>query len=185
MKPVFLTGYMASGKTTIGKYLAEAMNLQYIDMDFFMENRYRKTISQIFADRGEEGFREIERRTLHEIAAFEDVVIATGGGTPCFFDNINVMNEAGLTVYLKASAKELAIRLRNANRNRPLVKGKSFEELCQFIENHLQERSTFYEKSTIIFDCNNVFSNENFNHSIQNLKNIILFHVEQNKIKPH
>jgi shikimate kinase len=94
MKPFFLIGYMGSGKTTLGKQLAKKLNLQFVDMDLFIENRYHKSISEIFKEKGEDGFREIERRTLQEIAGFENVIISTGGGLPCFFDNMDLMNKS-------------------------------------------------------------------------------------------
>ena len=76
---IFLTGYMGSGKTTLGRALATDLNAQFIDLDHYIEQRYRKTIAQLFAEKGEEGFREIERRMLHEVGEFEDVIISTGG----------------------------------------------------------------------------------------------------------
>ena len=82
MTRIFLIGYMGSGKTTLGRALAPALDLQFIDLDHYIEQRYRKTIAQLFAESGEEGFREIERRILHEVGEFENVIISTGGGTP-------------------------------------------------------------------------------------------------------
>ena len=92
MKRVFLVGYMGAGKTTVGKELAKLAGLSFIDLDYYIEGRYHKAVSQIFAERGEEAFREIERNMLHEVAEFEDVLISTGGGAPCFFDNMEFMN---------------------------------------------------------------------------------------------
>ena len=92
MTRILLTGYMGAGKTTLGRALATKLGLTFIDLDCYIEERFRKTISQIFAEKGEEGFRDIERRMLHEVAEFEDIIISTGGGTPCFFDNIDYMN---------------------------------------------------------------------------------------------
>ena len=111
MKRIFLMGYMGAGKTTVGKKLSKQLNLSFIDLDYYIEGRYHKEIRQLFAEKGEEAFRDIERRMLHEVASFEDVLISTGGGTPCFFDNMDFMNEAGTTVYLKVSVDELANRL--------------------------------------------------------------------------
>ena len=111
MKRVFLVGYMGAGKTTVGKELAKLAGLSFIDLDYYIEGRYHKAVSQIFAERGEEAFREIERNMLHEVAEFEDVLISTGGGAPCFFDNMEFMNASGTTVYLKVSVEELAKRL--------------------------------------------------------------------------
>lgn len=85
MKPLFLVGYMAAGKTTLGRRAAQLLNVEFIDLDAYIESRYRKRVSDLFAERGEEGFRDIERRMLHEVAEFDNVLVATGGGTPCFF----------------------------------------------------------------------------------------------------
>ena len=110
MKRVFLVGYMGAGKTTVGKELAKLAGLSFIDLDYYIEGRYHKAVSQIFAERGEEAFREIERNMLHEVAEFEDVLISTGGGAPCFFDNMEFMNASGTTVYLKVSVEELVVQ---------------------------------------------------------------------------
>ena len=144
---IFLTGYMGSGKTTLGRALATDLNAQFIDLDHYIEQRYRKTIAQLFAEKGEEGFREIERRMLHEVGEFEDVIISTGGGTPCFFDNIEYMNSQGTTVYLDVPVERLFIRLCIARSKRPLIKDKNDEELCAFIIEQLEKRAPHYSKA--------------------------------------
>ena len=111
MRRIFLIGYMGAGKTTMGKELSKQSGLSFIDLDHFMEGRYRKTVRQLFEEKGEETFRQIEKKALHEVADFENVVISTGGGTPCFFDNMAYMNSIGTTVYLKASPQGLSERL--------------------------------------------------------------------------
>ena len=98
---IFLIGYMGAGKTTLGKAFSREEGLTFVDLDWYIEERFHKTIAQIFAERGEEGFRELERRMLHEVSEFENVVIATGGGTPCHFDNMEHMNACGETVFLE------------------------------------------------------------------------------------
>jgi shikimate kinase len=161
MKKIFLIGYMGSGKTTIGKLLAKKMGLQFIDVDVFIENRYRKTISAIFEERGEEGFRKIERQALSEIIEFENSVISTGGGLPCFFDNMELMNKAGITIYLKTSVEELLKRLGSGKQNRPLIKGKSPEELKIFIATNLNKREVCYNKAIITFEFDDNFTGKN------------------------
>ena len=165
----FLIGYMGSGKTTVGKQLARKLNLQFIDMDLFIENRYHKSISVIFEEKGEDGFREIERKALHEIIDFENVVISTGGGLPCFFDNMEVMNQVGTTIYLKVSVEELTERLRTGKQQRPLIKDKTQEEVKDYITENLAKREEFYNRATFIFETDDLFASENFRTKIEQL----------------
>ena len=98
MTRIILIGYMGAGKTTVGKALSQSLALPFYDLDWYIEERYRRTIPQIFAENGENGFREIEQKVLHEVAEFENVIISCGGGTPCFFDNMEYMNRQAQTV---------------------------------------------------------------------------------------
>lgn len=138
---------MGAGKTTIGKALARKTGLEFFDLDWYVENRYRMKIPQIFAEKGEAGFRELERNMLHEVTEFEDVVISCGGGTPCFFDNINYMNSLAETVYLKAEPEVLRTHLLMAKSQRPLIQGKTPDELRDFIKESLADREPFYAKA--------------------------------------
>lgn len=156
MKRIFLVGYMGSGKTTYGKMLAEKYNLDFKDLDVYIEQRQFKTVSQIFREKGEEGFRQIERNMLKEVSEFEDVVISAGGGTPCFFDNMEIMNVAGDTVYLEATPEVLFDYLRTAKNERPLLKDKSDEEMLEYIRESLGKRTPFYEKAKYRVDARNV-----------------------------
>ena len=131
MKRVFLVGYMGAGKTTVGKELAKLAGLSFIDLHYYIEGRYHKAVSQIFAERGEEAFREIERNMLHEVAEFEDVLISTGGGAPCFFDNMEYMNSMGDTVFLEASDEALLRRLKAGKSKRPLLTRRSQRQEAQ------------------------------------------------------
>ena len=151
MTRIFLTGYMGAGKTTLGRALAAEMGIPFIDLDHYIEKRHCKTIAQLFAEKGEEGFREIERRMLHEGGEFEDVIISTGGGTPCFFDNIEYMNAQGTTVYLDVPVERLHIRLSIAKAKRPLIKDKNDEELMAFITEQLAKRAPHYCKAQYSF----------------------------------
>ena len=103
MQPIFLIGYMGSGKTTLGKALAKHLCKEFIDLDTYIECRFHASVKQLFAQRGEEGFRDLERRMLHEIADFEDVIVACGGGTPCYFDNMDYIVGHGFAIYLTTS----------------------------------------------------------------------------------
>ena len=148
MKRFFLIGYMGSGKTTTGRRLAKKYNLNFIDLDSYIERRYLKTISQLFQEKGEDGFRKIEHALLQEVAEFENIIISTGGGTACFYDNLELMNQKGETVYLKASAAELASYLSSPlAKNRPLLSGKNEDELLNFITETLEKREPFYSKA--------------------------------------
>jgi shikimate kinase len=152
MQRIFLIGYMGAGKTTIGEKLSERMGLSFIDLDHFIEKRYYKTVRQIFEENGEESFRETEKKALREVAEFEDAVISTGGGTPCFHENMAFMNSAGTTVYLKVPVDELVRRMEGSKNTRPVLKGRSGEALRQFMEASLSERSRYYEQAAIILD---------------------------------
>lgn len=148
MKRIFLIGYMGSGKTTIGKLLAEKLGFGFIDMDSHIEEKQFKTVSQIFAEKGEQQFRLLEQQCLHEVAEFEDVVVSTGGGAPCFFDNMEYMNLNGLTIYLKLTPAELADRLEASHANkRPLLADRKGEELRKFIAEGLATRESFYNQA--------------------------------------
>lgn len=149
---IILIGYMGAGKTTVGKALAKALNVPFYDLDWYIENRMRKKVPEIFAERGEEGFRVIERNMLHEVAEFENVVISCGGGTPCFFDNMDYLNAQGDVYYLKATPEVLQRHLKMGKGVRPLLVGKSDEELHEFITEQLAKREEFYLKANHVID---------------------------------
>ncbi len=153
MKRIFLTGYMGAGKTTIGKDLSKRMGLSFIDLDLYIESRYLKSVPQLFAEKGEAAFRDIEQRMLHEVAAFEDVLISTGGGAPCYADNMAFMNRQGTTVYLKVSVDELANRLEACKSTRPVLAGRKGETLKAFIAETLVKREPFYLQASVVFDA--------------------------------
>ncbi len=152
MRRIILIGYMGSGKTTIGKALSKETGMMFYDLDWYIESRMRKSVSQIFAERGEEAFRKIEYNMLHEVAEFENVIISCGGGTPCFFDNMEYLNQQGDVCFLKAEPEVLYKHLLMAKVERPLLKGKSSEELIAYIQEHLKEREPFYSKAKYTLD---------------------------------
>lgn len=170
MERIFIIGYMGSGKTTVGKRLAKALSLEFIDLDAYIQSKYRKTIPQLFEEKGEEGFRELEHLMLREVATFENVVISTGGGAPCFFDNMELMNSAGITIYLQAEPKELADRLVASKTVRPLIAGKSREELVSFITKHLAQREPFYNTARVIYDTGRVITKEDIHLTVSGLE---------------
>lgn len=174
MKRIFLIGYMGSGKTTLGKAYARAMQLQFIDLDWYIEERFHKTVQELFEERKEDGFREIERNMLHEVAEFEEVIIACGGGTPCFFDNMEYMNGKGETVFLDASPEVLFRRLKIAKSKRPLLMDKSDEELMDVIQNALRIRVPFYSQAKYVFNAESLEDREQISCSVQRLKTLLL-----------
>ena len=153
-KCIILVGYMCAGKTTVGKALAKKMGRTFYDLDWYIEERFHSKVPKIFAEQGEERFRDLERRMLHEAAEFENIVLSCGGGTPCFFDNMEYMNQVAETYYLKATPETICSHLKISKGERPLLKGKSPEELHEFVSQQLQERSQFYEKAQHIIDVN-------------------------------
>ena len=171
---IFLTGYMASGKTTLGKAFARACNLGFIDLDWYIEERMHMSVRDIFAERGEDGFRQLEKNMLHEVSEFENVVVACGGGTPCFFDNMDVMNSRGITVFLDAAQDVLFRRLKQAAANRPLVAGKSADELRQTISEGLERRMPFYSKAAIRLDGSRLESRKQIEETVETLRNLII-----------
>lgn len=149
---IILIGYMGAGKTTIGKTLAKQLGVPFYDLDWYIETRMRKKVKQIFDERGEEGFRIIEKNMLHEAAEFENVVLACGGGTPCFFDNMEYMVGQGDVVYLRGTPEVLFRHLKMGKGVRPLLLGKSDEELLEYIRENVRKREEFYTKATHIID---------------------------------
>lgn len=147
---------MGCGKSTLGRKLASTLKLEFIDLDTFLEEKYFRTIPQIFEEEGETGFRRKEQNVLHEVSAFDDVIVATGGGAPCFFDNMEVMNNTGLCIFLDVDTASLVHRLIHAKTERPIIKGKSPDELSHFIEEMMLKRRPFYEKARYIIKGNEI-----------------------------
>lgn len=173
MKRIFLIGYMGSGKTTLGRAFARETGLDFIDLDGYVEERLHKTVSEIFAEQGENGFREVERRLLHEAGEFENVVIACGGGTPCFFDNMDYMNHAGDTVFLDVSPEVLFRRLKVAKAKRPLLAGKPDEELMETIVQGLGHRLPFYTQARYRLSGERLETRSQIDESVKSLNTLI------------
>ena len=152
MKRIIIIGYMGSGKTTVGHALSQELGLPFYDLDWYIETRMHRTVKQIFDEKGEEGFRKIEHNLLHEVAEFEDVIISCGGGTPCFFDNIDYINRQGETVYLKCTTDVLYTHLKVGKTVRPVLLNKTPDEVKTFIEAQLKQREPFYAKAKHIVD---------------------------------
>lgn len=164
---------MCAGKTTVGRALAKELNLSFYDLDWYIEERYHTNISRIFAEEGEERFRDLEHRMLHEVAEFEDVVLACGGGTPCFSDNMTYMNQTGHTFYLKATPDTIVAHLALSRTERPILKGLTQEELHDFVTNQLSQREPFYAQAQHIIDVNVLDSFDKIHIVVENIKSYI------------
>ena len=147
----YLIGYMYSGKTTIGHKLAVQMGYRWLDLDQMLETTFHTTIPIFFQRYGEDAFRKIEQKLLHSTADLDDVVISTGGGTPCYFDNIQWMNLHGKTIYFDVSVDTLLRRAAQSKKPRPILTGMTDDERSQFIQQQLDQRLPYYKKANIIF----------------------------------
>lgn len=173
MTRIFLIGYMGAGKSTMGKALAKTMDLTFIDLDDFIVNRQHKTVSEIFEEVGEDGFRQIERKALIEVAAYENVVISLGGGTPCFFDNMDVVNKAGKSVYLRPSEEVLLQRLIKGKSKRPLLAQKSDDEILQVIREQLAWREPYYLRASLVFEASHLENKEDIHFHSEELARML------------
>jgi shikimate kinase len=150
---VFLIGFMGSGKTTLGNQIARKLNCKFIDQDEYIEEKTGLSIAEYFAKFGEDSFRNIENEVLKQLITLDNVVVSTGGGTPCFYDNMEIMNNEGIAIYLKHKPETLFSRLKHAQSERPLIKGKSATELLDFIRIKLKEREPFYLKAKYVIEA--------------------------------
>lgn len=150
-RPIFLIGFMAAGKTSLGRFAAQRLGREFIDLDNYIEARFHRSISQLFAERGEEAFREIEYNILHEVSEFDNVLISTGGGTPCYFDNMNYMNQCGITIFLTCCIDVICHRLLIAKVKRPLVTGCTPAELPAKVTTLLEKRLPYYSQAQYTF----------------------------------
>jgi shikimate kinase len=142
---------MGSGKSTLGRALSRATGIGFIDLDSYIENRYHKSISDIFATGGEAAFRDIERKMLSEVADFEDIIVACGGGTPCFNGNMELMNSRGTTVFLDTPVDTLHRRLCRARHKRPLIAAMDDGTLRRYIVTALESRLPSYSRAKATF----------------------------------
>jgi shikimate kinase len=144
---VYLIGYMGSGKSRTGGEVASLLKWRFIDMDDLFEERYRISVLDFFEKYDEISFRNIERKLLHETVLEKDAIIATGGGTACFFDNMDFINGQGTSIYLKPAFSLLANRLKIVRKKRPLLKDLKLENFTDYIRKQIDEREKFYTKA--------------------------------------
>ena len=169
MQRIILIGYMGAGKTTVGRQLAAELGLMFYDLDWYITSRMRRTVPEIFEESGEEGFRKVEQAMLHEVAEFENVVLSCGGGTPCFFDNMEYLNRQGETVYLKASPEVLYAHLKMGKSVRPLLLNKTPEEVEAFVWKQLKRREPFYLQAKHVLDVNVLDSSDKIKISVEKI----------------
>lgn len=151
-KIIYIIGFMGCGKSTAGRKLADRLGYAFVDLDEEIERIQQKSIKDIFADSGEDFFRETETKALRNLAKGRNIVVAAGGGAPCFSDNMNYMLGTGLVIYLKMTPLQLRDRLSRETGKRPLLKGLDSSDLLGFIEKKLAEREPVYLKAELIAD---------------------------------
>lgn len=149
MSRIFLIGYMGAGKTTTARRLANRLGYKVCDTDAMLEEKYKISIDDFFHKYDETLFRKLETQVLQSTENLENAVISTGGGTPCFNDNITWMNEHGTTIFLRISPQSAVDRLMHSKKKRPLTDDKSEEELTEYVQHHYASRMPFYEQAKI------------------------------------
>ena len=151
---IFLTGFMGSGKTTIGKALANRLDFDFIDLDEMIVDKLGMPIADFFREEGESRFRIIERQLLHKVSEMvkRPTVIALGGGVPCYFNNADFINKNGQSIYLRMSPEDLLTRLLDQRKERPLMSGLSKDKVFEYISVKLSERKAYYEMAHHIID---------------------------------
>lgn len=154
--PIFLVGYMGSGKSTIGRRLADRMQRQFIDTDIFIEQRFHESVANMFASVGEEVFRRRETVVIEELSGFPNAVIATGGGLPCHHGNMELMNQCGVTVFLQVSLEVLSERIELCKRTRPTVRHLSGAALEEHIRQAMEVRLPIYQQAQYSIPCDDI-----------------------------
>ena len=170
---VFLMGFMGAGKTTLGKALAKDLGVSFIDLDQYIESRYMKSVSQIFATKGEQGFREIESHLLREAGEFDDVIVSCGGSTPLIGDNMDFMLQHGQTVYLKCDNETLLRRLKVARSQRPLIASKTDDELAAFIESETARREPGYLRAQFVCPGDRLESRDQISETVGYIERLL------------
>lgn len=168
---IFLVGYMYSGKTTLGKHLAHRLGYSFADTDQMVEERCHTTIATLFQKYGEKAFRQIEQQVLQSTQTLTDTIIATGGGLPCFQDNMGWINRHGLSVYIHMDEDAICARAAASKKSRPLLANLTPEERRVFIAKQLSERKVYYEQASLTV--------EGFDSDIENITSAIITHLNE------
>jgi shikimate kinase len=157
---IFLIGLPGSGKTTLGKELSQKLGIPFEDTDEIICRKEKKSIEHIFEESGEKYFRELEKKVIRELLQDKErSIVSTGGGLPCFYDNMEQINEHGLSIFLNVPPETITHRLwAQKHENRPMLKGKTKESLRDFLIEKLKERIPFYSKAKITFEGNSISS---------------------------
>lgn len=167
---IFLVGFMGCGKSTFGKKLAAKLNWSFIDMDDYIEEKYSKSISDIFKEEGESRFRDIESEVIKELSSRSQTIISTGGGTPCFNNNADLLNSHGLSVYISLPPVTLVERLKGEKAKRPLIANLKDDEMLSFVANKLEEREVFYKASEVVYSYNEISEDQFYKSVIDRLE---------------
>ncbi|MCK5821625.1 MAG: shikimate kinase [Bacteroidales bacterium] len=156
-KPLAIIGFMGSGKTTLGKQMAKIWEYKFIDLDVYITKMYGMSISALFKEYGEAGFRQRESQALNEVLAQNQIcILSLGGGTPCSNFNLKLIKEKTLSIYLKLSPEELTNRLLRSKNPRPLIRNKSADELLGYIEAELDKRELFYSQADLTIQSDSI-----------------------------
>ncbi len=153
---IFLIGFMGVGKSTLARKIAHKINYRFIDTDIYIENKFRTSVENIIGSLGIDAFRRMERDILLEITRLKKCIVATGGGLPCFYNNMEVIKKNGFSIYIYYSTDIIFYRLKNAKTQRPLIKGMDDLQLKTFIVNTLEEREVFYNRADCIIKERNM-----------------------------
>lgn len=176
MDTIFITGYMACGKTTFGRALAKRLGRSFFDLDFFIEQRFRTTVSQLFNTRGEEAFRQIEANMLREAGQFEGAVIACGGGTPCFCGNAEWMKQNGTVVWLDTDPAVITARLIKCRDRRPLMASLPDDRIAAAVKEGIDARRLWYRQADIRFPGNKLESKKQIEQAVDTFINTFFAH---------
>ena len=170
---LYLIGYMGCGKSTVGRKVARFAHLQFVDTDAQVEKAEGSTVADVITYQGEEYFRAVERKVLEQTATEDDIVVSTGGGLPTWGDNMEVISQLGLSVYLRRSPKNIISRLSPYGRQkRPKFRGLNDEELLAFMTSHMAEREPIYSKADITIDCDTMADDEVIDYIMREIKKL-------------